>query len=89
LKIALSPIEKARGVAKFFDVKLNRRPLSVSIEVAASRMDVGRPEGFNFFERLLIHHFIPRGLSSSASGLPDRMKLAGVPASTSAHNSAH
>src|SRR5260221_14354037 len=33
MKIALSPAEKVRGVAKFIDVKLHRRPLSVSIEV--------------------------------------------------------
>jgi MoaA/NifB/PqqE/SkfB family radical SAM enzyme len=33
MNIALSPAEKARGVAKFLDVKLRRRPISVSIEV--------------------------------------------------------
>ncbi len=33
MNIALSPLDKARGVAKFLDVKLNRRPLTVSIEV--------------------------------------------------------
>ena len=33
MKIALSPSEKVRGVAKFIGVKLKQRPLSVSIEV--------------------------------------------------------
>jgi len=33
MKIALSPLEKLRGVAKFIDVTVHRRPLSVSIEV--------------------------------------------------------
>jgi MoaA/NifB/PqqE/SkfB family radical SAM enzyme len=33
MKIALTPAEKVRGVAKYLDVRLNRRPLSVSIEV--------------------------------------------------------
>jgi MoaA/NifB/PqqE/SkfB family radical SAM enzyme len=33
VKIALSPAEKVRGIAKFIDVKLHRRPVSVSIEV--------------------------------------------------------
>jgi MoaA/NifB/PqqE/SkfB family radical SAM enzyme len=33
MKIALTPLEKLRAVAKFVDVKLHRRPLSVSIEV--------------------------------------------------------
>ncbi len=33
MKIALTPLEKVRAAAKFLDVKLNRRPLSVSIEV--------------------------------------------------------
>jgi MoaA/NifB/PqqE/SkfB family radical SAM enzyme len=33
MEIALSPAEKARGVAKFLAVKLARRPVSVSIEV--------------------------------------------------------
>jgi MoaA/NifB/PqqE/SkfB family radical SAM enzyme len=33
MKIALTPFEKLRGVAKFVDVKLHRRPLTVSLEV--------------------------------------------------------
>jgi MoaA/NifB/PqqE/SkfB family radical SAM enzyme len=33
MKIALTPMEKIRGVAKYLDVRLHRRPLSVSIEV--------------------------------------------------------
>ncbi|HTP29415.1 MAG TPA: radical SAM protein [Anaeromyxobacteraceae bacterium] len=33
MKIALSPEEKLRGFIKFLDVKLHRRPLTVSIEV--------------------------------------------------------
>ena len=33
MKLSLTPAEKVRGVAKFLDVKLNRRPLTVSIEV--------------------------------------------------------
>jgi MoaA/NifB/PqqE/SkfB family radical SAM enzyme len=33
MKIALSPAEKVRGIAKFIDVKLHRRPVTVSIEV--------------------------------------------------------
>lgn len=33
MKLALSTMDKLRGVGKFLDVKLNRRPLSVSLEV--------------------------------------------------------
>ena len=33
MKIALSPREKLRGFMKFLDVKLNQRPLSLSLEV--------------------------------------------------------
>src|SRR6267154_2022628 len=33
MKIALSTTEKIRGIAKFIDVKIDKRPLSVSIEV--------------------------------------------------------
>jgi MoaA/NifB/PqqE/SkfB family radical SAM enzyme len=33
MKIALSPMQKVRAIGKFLDVKLNQRPLSVSIEV--------------------------------------------------------
>ena len=33
MKIALTALEKVRGVAKFLDVTVHRRPLSVSIEV--------------------------------------------------------
>src|SRR5215813_4768017 len=33
MKIALSPREKLRGFVKFLDVKLHRRPLTVSLEV--------------------------------------------------------
>ena len=33
MKIALTPMDKVRGIAKFLDVKLNRRPLTLSIEV--------------------------------------------------------
>ncbi|MBS2023619.1 MAG: radical SAM protein [Deltaproteobacteria bacterium] len=33
MKIALSPMDKFRAAGKFVDLKLNRRPLSVSIEV--------------------------------------------------------
>jgi MoaA/NifB/PqqE/SkfB family radical SAM enzyme len=33
MKLALTPAEKLRGIAKFIEVKLHRRPLSVSIEV--------------------------------------------------------
>jgi MoaA/NifB/PqqE/SkfB family radical SAM enzyme len=33
MKLALTPAEKLLGIAKFLDVKLHRRPLSVSIEV--------------------------------------------------------
>jgi MoaA/NifB/PqqE/SkfB family radical SAM enzyme len=33
MKLAMTPMEKARAVAKFLDVKLHKRPLTVSIEV--------------------------------------------------------
>jgi MoaA/NifB/PqqE/SkfB family radical SAM enzyme len=33
MQIALTPLEKLRGVAKYVDVRLRRRPISVSIEV--------------------------------------------------------
>src|SRR5262245_38660469 len=33
MQIALSPMEKLRGAAKFLDVTLNKRPLTVSLEV--------------------------------------------------------
>src|SRR5664279_705211 len=33
MKLAMSPLDKLRGAGKFLDVKLNRRPLTVSIEV--------------------------------------------------------
>lgn len=33
MKISLTPLEKVRAAAKFLDVKVNRRPLSVSIEI--------------------------------------------------------
>ncbi len=33
MKLSLTPSQKVLGVAKFLDVKLNRRPLTVSIEV--------------------------------------------------------
>lgn len=33
MKISLTPMEKFRAVGKFLDLKLNRRPLTVSIEV--------------------------------------------------------
>jgi MoaA/NifB/PqqE/SkfB family radical SAM enzyme len=33
MKLALSPMEKLRGIGKFLDVKLHQRPLTVSIEV--------------------------------------------------------
>jgi hypothetical protein len=42
--------------------------------LSAARMDVGRPEGFNFVERLLIHHFIPRGLQHWFEGLRTRLQ---------------
>jgi hypothetical protein len=48
--------------------------------LSAARMDVGRPEGFNFLERLLLHHFIPRGLNNWVTALRDRMKGVGAPA---------
>src|SRR5262249_2331661 len=33
VKLAMTPMEKVRAAGKFLDVKLNRRPLTVSIEV--------------------------------------------------------
>lgn len=33
MKLALSPMDKLRGIGKFLDVKLHQRPLTVSIEV--------------------------------------------------------
>jgi MoaA/NifB/PqqE/SkfB family radical SAM enzyme len=33
MKLAMSPLDKLRGAGKFLDVKLNKRPLTVSIEV--------------------------------------------------------
>src|SRR5947209_7709323 len=33
MKIALTPREKVKAIAKFLDVKINKRPLTVSIEV--------------------------------------------------------
>jgi MoaA/NifB/PqqE/SkfB family radical SAM enzyme len=33
MKLSMTPMEKARAVAKFLDVKLRKRPLTVSIEV--------------------------------------------------------
>src|SRR5579859_910055 len=33
MKLAMSPMEKVRAGAKFLDVKLNKRPLTVSLEV--------------------------------------------------------
>jgi MoaA/NifB/PqqE/SkfB family radical SAM enzyme len=33
MKLAMAPMEKVRAVGKFLDVKLNQRPLTVSIEV--------------------------------------------------------
>jgi hypothetical protein len=47
---------------------------STLVFLGASRMDVGRPEGFNFFERLIIHHLVPRGLQSWFTSVRERMK---------------
>src|SRR5215469_16861816 len=33
MKLAISPMDKVRAAGKFLDVKLNRRPLTVSLEV--------------------------------------------------------
>src|SRR5580700_2070457 len=33
MKLAMSPMEKVRAAGKFLDVKLNKRPLTVSLEV--------------------------------------------------------
>jgi hypothetical protein len=49
------------------------RPSTLAF-LSAARMDVGRPEGFNFVERVLIHHFVPRGLQHWFEGLRARLE---------------